>query len=95
MNNIELDWKIIEIDGYPENNGNGESNVCIVFGLNKDYILTKYIYEDDEDDNHINYWQDIADHLQHRPKIWAYLPEPSDEIFDKLYKLYRNKVKTN
>ena len=94
MINSELDWKIIKLDGYPENNGNGVSDLCIVFDSHKDCFITRYVFEDDEDDKHVNYWQDIADHLQHYPKIWAYLPCPSEEIYAKVCETY-NKKSTN
>ncbi len=90
---MELDYKLT-IDELPENNGNGESNICIVFDLTKDCCLSKYIFmEDDETGEDCSYWSDIPEHQQYRVIIWAYLPDPHIELFDKYIQLRKDSRK--
>lgn len=79
-----MDWKIVGIDGYPENNGNGESDIVIGVDLNRYSILTRRSFADDEDGKDCSYWQDVPKHQQHRIVIWAYLPEPPESVFDQV-----------
>jgi len=78
-----LDYKLINFDGFPKNNGNGESDICIVFDLMKDCCLSKYIFIEDDNGEDCSYWSNIPEHQQHRIIIWAYLPDLPNEIFNK------------
>lgn len=79
----KINWKIIAIDGYPRNSGNGFSEPVIVYSIDGSSAVTRYRYEEDDDGKNCSSWLDLPESRQHRPKIWAYLPEPPKEVFEK------------
>ena len=79
----ELDWKIVAVDGYPENNGSGYSDVCVVFSIDMSCDIGRRVFEEDDGGKDFSHWEGLPESRQHRPKIWAYLPEPPQEVFDK------------